>query len=90
LKFEVVTVLATEVLCLSDLTATTLQLMAYWLLKSEPQDYSYARFRARGTRRLEWGQKSPCSQTSPHNATKDKALIYHTGKERQVVGLLKF
>ena len=61
--------------------------MAYWLLKTEPQDYSWADLAQDG--RTVWnGVKN-------HLALKylrtmqpaDEALIYHTGIERRVVGV---
>jgi predicted RNA-binding protein with PUA-like domain len=61
--------------------------MAYWLLKSEPQDYSYTDLERDG--RTIWnGVKNPLALKYLRTMQPaDKALIYHTGKERQVVGL---
>ena len=61
--------------------------MAYWLLKTEPSDYAYAD--------LERDQGTPWDGVSNNLALKhlrqirrgDQALIYHTGKERRVVGI---
>ena len=61
--------------------------MAYWLLKTEPQDYSYTDLEREG--RAVWnGVKNPLAlkylrTMEPTN----QVLIYHTGKERQVVGI---
>jgi len=61
--------------------------MAYWLLKSEPQDYSYANLEQEG--RAVWnGVKNPLALKHLRTMEPgDKALIYHTGKERRVVGV---
>lgn len=61
--------------------------MAYWLLKTEPSDYSYAD--------LEGEQGTLWDGVSNNLALKhlrqirrgDQALIYHTGRERMVVGI---
>ncbi len=61
--------------------------MAYWLLKSEPQDYSYTDLERDG--RSVWnGVKNPLALKYLRTMQPtDQALIYHTGKERQVVGI---
>lgn len=61
--------------------------MAYWLLKSEPQEYSYADLEQDG--RSVWnGVKNPLALKYLRTLQPaDQALIYHTGKERQVVGI---
>lgn len=61
--------------------------MAYWLLKTEPSDYAYAD--------LERDQGTLWDGVGNNLALKhlrqirrgDQALIYHTGKERRVVGI---
>lgn len=61
--------------------------MAYWLLKTEPSDYAYAD--------LEKDQETLWDGVGNNLALKhlrqirrgDQALIYHTGKERMVVGI---
>jgi predicted RNA-binding protein with PUA-like domain len=61
--------------------------MAYWLLKSEPQDYSYTDLEREGS--AVWnGVKNPLALKYLRTMKPtDQALIYHTGKERQVVGI---
>jgi predicted RNA-binding protein with PUA-like domain len=61
--------------------------MAYWLLKSEPQDYSYTDLEREG--RAVWnGVKNPLALKYLRTMEPtDQALVYHTGKERQVVGI---
>ncbi|WP_341524958.1 EVE domain-containing protein [Nostoc sp. UHCC 0302] len=61
--------------------------MAYWLLKTEPEDYSYFDLEQDGT--TVWdGVNNPLALK--HLRTMllgDSTLIYHTGKERQVIGI---
>src|SRR4028119_923685 len=61
--------------------------MAYWLLKSEPQEYSYTDLEREG--RAVWnGVKNPLALKYLRTMEPtDQALVYHTGKERQVVGI---
>ncbi len=61
--------------------------MAYWLLKSEPQDYSWADLEQAG--RTVWnGVKNPLAlKYLRAMQPADEALIYHTGIERRVVGV---
>ncbi len=61
--------------------------MAYWLLKTEPQEYSYTDLEKAG--RSVWdGVKNPLALKYLRTLqVGDKTLIYHTGKERQVVGI---
>ncbi|MBE9050479.1 EVE domain-containing protein [Nostocales cyanobacterium LEGE 11386] len=61
--------------------------MAYWLLKTEPENYSYFDLEQDGS--TVWdGVNNPLALK--HLRTMllgDLALIYHTGKERQVIGV---
>jgi predicted RNA-binding protein with PUA-like domain len=61
--------------------------MAYWLLKTEPQDYSWADLAQDG--RTVWnGVKNPLALKYLRTIQPaDEALIYHTGIERRVVGV---
>jgi predicted RNA-binding protein with PUA-like domain len=61
--------------------------MAYWLLKSEPQDYSWEVLKQDG--RTVWnGVNNPLALIYLRAMQPaDQALIYHTGKERRVVGV---
>ncbi|MEL7472220.1 MAG: EVE domain-containing protein [Planctomycetota bacterium] len=63
--------------------------MTTWLLKTEPDDYSYADLVR--DRREPWdGVKNPTAQMHMRQIKKgDEAFIYHTGKERAVVGLAR-
>jgi predicted RNA-binding protein with PUA-like domain len=61
--------------------------MAYWLLKSEPQEYSYTDLEQAGCGIWD-GVKNPLALKYLRTMKLgDKVLIYHTGQERQVVGM---
>lgn len=61
----------------------------YWLLKTEPDDYSYENLVEEG--RAVWdGVRNPVAQKHMRDvAPGDKAFIYHTGKERAIVGIAR-
>jgi predicted RNA-binding protein with PUA-like domain len=60
--------------------------MAYWLLKSEPSEFSYADLKREG--QTVWDGISNALALRHLWAMKagDRALFYHTGKERAAVG----
>lgn len=63
--------------------------MSYWLIKSEPEEYSYQDL-VRDERATWDGVRNP--QAQKHlRAMKvgDLALYYHTGKEKAVVGIAR-
>ena len=61
--------------------------MAYWLLKTEPGEYSYADLER--DRRTVWSGITNNLALIHLRAMKagDRALIYHTGKEKAIVGM---
>jgi predicted RNA-binding protein with PUA-like domain len=61
--------------------------MNYWLLKTEPEVYSWAKLVA--DKRTEWsGVRSPAGRLNLTKMKKgDRAFFYHTGEERQIVGI---
>lgn len=61
--------------------------MAYWLLKTEPEAYSYTDLEKEG--RAVWnGVKNALALKYLRTMQpQDQALIYHTGKERAIVGV---
>ena len=65
--------------------------MAYWLLKSEPDDWSWAEQVAKGRDGAEWTGIRNFSAQNHLRAMKkgDEAFFYHTGKERAIVGIVK-
>ena len=61
--------------------------MAYWLLKSEPQEYSYTDLEREGHGVWD-GVNNPLALKYLRTLQPgDKTFIYHTGKERQIVGI---
>lgn len=63
--------------------------MAYWLLKTEPDSYSYDDLERDGG--TEWdGVRNPTALANLRTMQPgDLAVIYHTGDERRAVGLAK-
>ncbi len=63
--------------------------MAYWLFKQEPSSYSYTDLERDG--RTTWdGVKNNLALKHLRSVRKgDKALFYHTGDEKQVVGIME-
>lgn len=60
--------------------------MAYWLLKTEPEDYSFSDL-MRDKHAVWDGVKAPLALKNISLARKgDGVFIYHTGKERAIVG----
>ena len=65
--------------------------MAHWLLKSEPDDWSWTQQVAKGRDGAEWtGIRNYSAQRHLRAMKKgEQAFFYHTGKERAVVGIVK-
>jgi len=65
--------------------------MAYWLLKSEPDDWSWTEQVAKGRDGAEWTGIRNFSAQNHLRAMKkgEQAFFYHTGKERSIVGVVK-
>ena len=65
--------------------------MAYWLVKSEPDDWSWAEQVAKGRDGAEWNGIRNFSARNHLRAMKkgEQAFFYHTGKEKAVVGIVK-
>lgn len=61
--------------------------MAYWLLKSEPNVYSYADLERDGTTIWDGVNNNLALKHIRTMLPKDLALIYHTGEERRAVGI---
>jgi len=57
-----------------------------WLVKEEPENYSYARFQQDKT--TVWaGVKNPVAQRNLREMKKgDRVFFYHTGKEKAIIG----
>ena len=65
--------------------------MAHWLLKSEPDDWSWAAQVAKGREGAEWTGIRNFSAQNHLRAMKkgEQAFFYHTGKERAIVGIVR-
>ena len=65
--------------------------MAYWLLKSEPDEWSWAQQVEKGREGAEWtGIRNHAAQNHLRAMKKgEQAFFYHTGKERAIVGIVK-
>jgi predicted RNA-binding protein with PUA-like domain len=63
--------------------------MAYWLFKQEPSTYSYSQLESDG--RTVWdGVANNLALKHLRSVKKgDRALFYHTGEEKQVVGIME-
>lgn len=61
--------------------------MAYWLLKTEPDHYSYADLERDGATVWDGVSNNAALKFLREMQPGDEALIYHTGDERQAVGL---
>ena len=63
--------------------------MAYWLMKSEPGSYSWEQLQKDGV--TEWdGVRNPTARIYLKAMKKgDEAFFYHSGDERQVVGIMR-
>jgi predicted RNA-binding protein with PUA-like domain len=63
--------------------------MAYWLLKSEPDSYSWDDLLAEG--QTEWtGVRNPAAALHlKAMAVGDHALFYHSGKDKAAVGMVE-
>ena len=65
--------------------------MAHWLVKSEPDDWSWDQQAAKGREGAEWTGIRNFSARNHLRAMKkgEQAFFYHTGKERAIVGIVK-
>jgi len=63
--------------------------MAKWLFKTEPEDYSYADLERDGGTMWDGVKNNWALKNLREIKQGDLALIYHTGRERAVVGMAK-
>jgi predicted RNA-binding protein with PUA-like domain len=65
--------------------------MAYWLVKSEPDDWPWSEQVAKGRAGAEWtGIRNYAARNHMRAMKKgDQAFFYHTGDERAIVGIVK-
>ena len=65
--------------------------MAYWLLKSEPETWSWDQQKREGRKGAEWDGVRNFQARNAMRAMKkgDLGFFYHSGEERAVVGIVK-
>lgn len=65
--------------------------MAYWLLKTEPEEFSWDDQVKRGGKGEAWtGVRNFTARTNLKTMKKgERAFFYHTGAEKQVVGIVE-
>jgi predicted RNA-binding protein with PUA-like domain len=66
-------------------------IMAYWLFKSEPEEWSWEAQKADKAKGTEWSGVRNFKARSHIKEMKrgDLGFFYHTGKEKQIVGIVK-
>jgi predicted RNA-binding protein with PUA-like domain len=65
--------------------------MAYWLMKSEPDAWSWDQQKKEGAKGAEWDGVRNFQARNNMRAMRrgDLAFVYHSGDERQAVGIVK-
>jgi len=65
--------------------------MAYWLVKSEPEEFSWDAQVKAGKKGTPWTgvRAHPAKLNLSKMAKGDKAFFYHTGDEKQIVGIVE-
>jgi predicted RNA-binding protein with PUA-like domain len=66
-------------------------MMVYWLVKSEPETWSWAQQKKEGRKGAEWtGVRNFQARSNMRKMKRgDLAFFYHTGEEKAVVGIVK-
>ena len=64
--------------------------MQYWLIKTEPDDWSWDQQIKSGERGAEWGgvRNFQASKNLKNMKVGDKCFFYHTGKTKSIVGIV--
>jgi predicted RNA-binding protein with PUA-like domain len=65
--------------------------MAYWLLKTEPEEFSWSHQVKKGAKGETWsGVRNFTARGYLEEMKKgERAFFYHTGKEKQIVGIVE-
>ena len=65
--------------------------MAYWLFKSEPETWSWAQQKKKGAKGEPWDGVRNYQAANNMKAMKkgDKGFFYHSGAEKQIVGIVE-
>ena len=65
--------------------------MQYWLMKSEPDEWSWKQQVKSGVRGAEWNgvRNFQAAKNLKKMKIGDKCFFYHTGKEKKIVGIIE-
>jgi len=65
--------------------------MKYWLIKTEPEDWSWQQQVASGSKGAEWNgvRNFQAAKNLKNMKLNDKCFFYHTGKVKSIVGVVK-
>jgi len=65
--------------------------MQYWLLKTEPQDWSWQQQVESGNKGAEWNgvRNFQAAKNLKNMKINDRCFFYHTGQEKRIVGMSK-
>ena len=65
--------------------------MKYWLLKTEPEEWSWIQQIRSGNKGAEWSgvRNFQASNNLKNMKRGDKCFFYHTGKEKSIVGIVE-
>ena len=64
--------------------------MQYWLIKTEPKDWSWQQQQKSGSNGAEWNgvRNFQAAKNLKNMELGDKCFFYHTGKEKRIVGVV--
>ena len=63
--------------------------MAYWLMKSEPETYSWQRLVKEGRTGWDGVRNNQAAQNLKAMKKGDKAFFYHSGDDKEIVGVVE-
>ena len=65
--------------------------MKYWLLKTEPEEWSWQQQVTSGSKGAEWNgvRNFQASNNLKKMKIADKCFFYHTGKQKKIIGIVK-
>ena len=65
--------------------------MQYWLMKTEPEEWSWQQQVKSGNKGAEWNgvRNFQAAKNLKNMKMGDKCFFYHTGKEKSIVGIVK-
>ena len=66
-------------------------LMKYWLIKTEPEEWSWQQQVKSGNKGAEWNgvRNFQAAKNLRNMKIGDKCFFYHTGKSRSIIGIVK-